>query len=493
LVLSLGLASVSYPAQLEIGAKAWKLEDVLRGDTLTLDVPLRNRGDTPLSITKIELTTEALQAQVEAKTIPPQSTTVLHLSLDTSALDRKSRKFRHEVFLYTTEAAAPVRVIDVIVKLQERLREPRPRRGNEKPVTVHFFYKTTCVICLDLRRNFLPALRQYFGDLLILHEHDYLAPSELELLHTFADAYGVRGAKGPALAFVGNTALTNVEEIKLHLEEVIERNLVSPTPGPEIKWPKLRTWPPSTPSRVRQEFAALRVTGIMVAGLVDGLNPCAFATIVFFISLLGYFGRGGREMLFIGGVFLSVVFLTYFALGLGLFQALRVLELTRWLSRLIAYLTVTLVVGLAGFQVRDVVVYLRGGRTRDLKMQLPASLKQRIHAVMRRHLNGVNLALGAAVTAFLVTLLESVCTGQLYLPTLVTILREPGLRLRALFYLLLYNLMFVVPLAVVLGLAYGGVSSARLAEFSRRNLVAVKGTLAVVLLGIAGVLLTTVH
>ena len=49
---------------------------------------------------------------------------------------------------------------------------------------------------------------------------------------------------------------------------------------------------------------------------------------------------------------------------------------------------------------------------------------------------------------------------------------------------MLYNLMFVAPLVVVFILAYIGVKSDRLAEFSQRNLVLTKTLLTCLFIGL---------
>jgi len=83
-----------------------------------------------------------------------------------------------------------------------------------------------------------------------------------------------------------------------------------------------------------------------------------------------------------------------------------------------------------------------------------------------------------------VSLLEAVCTGQLYLPTIVFVLKESTLRLRALGYLLLYNLMFIFPLLLILILALFGTTSEHFSQFLKKHLVIMKVSMAILLLRI---------
>jgi cytochrome c biogenesis protein CcdA len=58
--------------------------------------------------------------------------------------------------------------------------------------------------------------------------------------------------------------------------------------------------------------------GSLVAGLTDGINPCAIATMIFLISFLATRKKSRREVLIIGLAYTATVFFTYLAMGLGL-------------------------------------------------------------------------------------------------------------------------------------------------------------------------------
>jgi threonine/homoserine/homoserine lactone efflux protein len=98
----------------------------------------------------------------------------------------------------------------------------------------------------------------------------------------------------------------------------------------------------------------------------------------------------------------------------------------------------------------------------------------------------------AGLTGLVVSVLELACTGQLYLPTLLFVQGEPGLRAHALSYLVLYNVFFVVPLIVVFVVAALGVSSARLAGLVQRHTGTVKLLTAIVFAVLGAFLFGTV-
>jgi hypothetical protein len=93
----------------------------------------------------------------------------------------------------------------------------------------------------------------------------------------------------------------------------------------------------------------------------------------------------------------------------------------------------------------------------------------------------IGFVLGAAVTA-----LESVCTGQVYVPTLVLVAKAGGSEAGTAWkYLLLYNAMFMVPLVAVFLLTYFGLTTQTFISWSKRNVVPSKILLGLLFLSMA--------
>jgi cytochrome c biogenesis protein CcdA len=123
-------------------------------------------------------------------------------------------------------------------------------------------------------------------------------------------------------------------------------------------------------------------------------------------------------------------------------------------------------------------------------LQLPRAIKRRIHHDIRQRTRSAALVSTALVLGFLVSVFELACTGQVYFPTIVYVLRVRG-EASALPYLLLYNLGFVVPLLAVFAVSYCGVSSQAVTAFFRRSAKLTKLALAVLFLGLAVLMITT--
>jgi hypothetical protein len=105
---------------------------------------------------------------------------------------------------------------------------------------------------------------------------------------------------------------------------------------------------------------------------------------------------------------------------------------------------------------------------------------------MRRWIGARSVVFGGAAIGAGVTVLESVCTGQVYVPTLLLIIRSSsGAAAKAWTCLLLYNLMFIVPLVCVFLLTYFGMKMNLLQELNRRNVVMSKVLLGVFFIALA--------
>ena len=236
---------------------------------------------------------------------------------------------------------------------------------------------------------------------------------------------------------------------------------------------------------ILERFQSFSPGVIIGAGLIDGINPCAFSVLVFFISFLSFVGYSRRQILTSGLSFVFAVFLTYLLLGLGLFGFLHKLEVFRQLSKIVYLATGLLAIVLGFFSWYDWRIYRRTKNTENITLKLPNLIKKKIQGIIRQKQDdrqtGQNLrssALKLIITAFscgiIVSLLESVCTGQLYLPTIAYVLKTQGIHLAALIYLVVYNLMFILPLIIIFALGLAGVSSQNFSSFTHKHLGLIK-------------------
>jgi cytochrome c biogenesis protein CcdA len=335
------------------------------------------------------------------------------------------------------------------------------------PIWVAYFYQVGCQECSRAQYD-IEYVRSKYPQL-VVKEFDVQEDAALaEWLGKRAGVPVERRLATPAL-FVGEDYLIGENITSDALLDLAEKYTAT---GADRLWADFD-------ARVAQQgiidrFRSFGALTVVLAGLVDGLNPCAFATLVFFVSYLTLSGRKGREVLAVGAAFTVGVFLAYLGVGLGFYKVLGMLGglLTR-LGRWVYGLTAILCAGLAVFSFLDF-LKARRGDIGDMSLNLPHGLRKRINAVIRRGRGAEAYVAGAFVTGLIVSFLELACTGQVYLPTIIFVTSVPELRVRAVLYLILYNLLFVLPLVVVFILAYYGTTSKDLTRFLKQNAATVK-------------------
>lgn len=233
------------------------------------------------------------------------------------------------------------------------------------------------------------------------------------------------------------------------------------------------------PPAVATVFAA-----VIVAGLVDGFNPCAFALMLSLAGVLAVGGRRRRSRVAGGLAFCAATFITYMLMGLGLLQALRALESLRTVRDvLMAFMALALFV-LAFLSLRDAARFRRIPVLSVVALKLPERVRDLVRKIAAASWSGPAVVVTGLGCGFLVTLLDALCTGQVYVPVLALLAREPE-AWRSLALLVAYNLAFVAPLVAVFVLAARTTDAFTLAKWSSRNVIPAKIAVAVVFLVLA--------
>jgi hypothetical protein len=282
----------------------------------------------------------------------------------------------------------------------------------------------------------------------------------------------------------------------------VKRNLILDTndPNNSVVVAKVFCNVKVEPKNLVSRLGSLDIWMVISTGLADSVNPCAFTVLVFFISFLVFVGYRRKEIFLVGGLFILTVFTTYLLLGFGIFNAFKSLGVYYILQIGITFLTMVLAFILAAVNFYDFVIFKKTNDPQKTILKLPGVIKQRIQNVIRDNIDirektghSAKSLFGIIIStvgcAFLVTLLESVCTGQMYLPIIVFLTVSAPTKLVAFNYLILYNFVFVLPLAIIVALGAFGMSSETFAKFARNNLGKVKVITAVIFLALAIILL----
>lgn len=367
--------------------------------------------------------------------------------------------------------------------------------GPDAPLRVVVFYSPGCAEC-ERAKDAVREMERRYGERVRVEMVNIDRPEDYARLIPYEEHYS-SDENATLKVFVGDAYLAGADDAVERLDRVVREQLEKgattfrPAQGTSQGEANPSEAEDALPSPIKKRFASFSVLAVAAAGLIDGVNPCAFTTIVFLLSMLAYLGKDRRQLAAAGLGFVSATFLTYLLLGLGLLGAVKVFSVQHGLARGLVYAVAGLTFLLAAWSFVDFLRYVRTRDTRKVTLGLPDSIRNRIHKVIREGLTGRRLVLAAAAVGVAVSLLESVCTGQVYLPTIVFVARSDQLRGQALAYLVLYNLMFILPLVAVFAIAYAGVKSQRLGSFLRDYLGAFKLAMALLFVLLGVLVLTT--
>lgn len=364
-----------------------------------------------------------------------------------------------------------------------------------KPVDAVLFTSPYCPHCRHLKQDGFPqAFKEKHQDKIRLTEYDLTQDANNVIFSQTLEAYHLDNAGIPML-IVGETVLQGYPaQIGPGADAAVQKAIDN---NEETRVPGLQKEEAHSLQTHETLFSQITLWAIIGAGLADGVNPCAFAVIIFFVSFLAAYKYTKKEIVIVGAAYCAAVFLAYVLMGLGAFHVLYAMKAFRYVTLAVQWG----MVGLCGvfllLSIYDFVVYQRTKKSEKMLLQLPTNYKVYIHKVMRfflkdKHSSMWRLLLAAFIVGFVVSGVEAVCTGQVYLPTIVVILKEVNQHFwRATEFLLLYNLMFILPLVLVFVLTLCGKESATFNDWLKKHLGLTKFILCCVFLGLLILLLAT--
>ena len=214
---------------------------------------------------------------------------------------------------------------------------------------------------------------------------------------------------------------------------------------------------------------------VTIAGLVDGINPCAIGMMVMLLGYLIVFAKKPKSVLRIGIAYILSIFLTYLLIGLAFYS------LVRQIQQIVSFGIVNIIVGsilgvAAVIMLKDVV-----WPNSPIHLKIPSASKEKLMGLVERVSLPATVALGIAVTV-----LETPCSLPIYVGT-ATILANSGLALPLVIgYFLYYNFLFVLPLLVVLYIVWQGKKIVEIKEWEHKAEKYMKLSLGLILALVSG-------
>jgi len=196
---------------------------------------------------------------------------------------------------------------------------------------------------------------------------------------------------------------------------------------------------------------------VTIAGIADGINPCAIGMMVMLLGYLLVFAKRPKEVVKIGLIYVTTIFVTYLMIGLVFYSF--VTQIQQMISINIVNKVVGGVLGIASLIMLKDVVWPDS----PIHLRIPGASKKKLMGLIEK----VSIP-GVITLGFLVTVLETPCSLPLYVGT-VTVLSNSGLAWPIIVaYFLYYNLLFVLPLLVVLYVVWRGKKVVEIKEWEHR-------------------------
>lgn len=336
--------------------------------------------------------------------------------------------------------------------------------------SILYFNVTGCSSCIEVEK-FLSTLQNVNIKKLNISELD-----NVELVKSYFRTYKVpEDEQSVPIIFIGDSYLSGEEDIKQYLIEKIENGegLNSLLPIQDGK------------AAIEDELSAYEVLGVLVTGFINGLNPCSISMLLFFLSMLMV---KNVSLLKMGLSFIAGKFITYFLLGTLLFNVFAKLEIP-WFQTAVKILLLLMVLIIALLNLRDYFATSKEEYNKVL-MQLPVFLRKKNHQWIKkltsisdgRIMIPVSFGLGT-----LISIGEFLCTGQIYLATIVSVLqRSQTLNMHAVIYFLIYGLAFVLPLILITIIIHKGRGIFDVSEWIREKMPMIKliNAIAFILFGV---------
>lgn len=219
-------------------------------------------------------------------------------------------------------------------------------------------------------------------------------------------------------------------------------------------------WHPNAPAEAMQMYLPkITLPTVLAAAAIDGINPCAFTVLLLFITAMlttlqtgEQSVNGIRARIFSrGGIYIAAIFLTYLSLGVGLLKTLDFFTRQHAPARFGALLAILF--GL--WMLKDFFLPDWGWR-----LQAPG----KIGVIARQSAKKATIP-ALILGGFLIGLCTVPCSGAVYLAVLSLLALQPT-ALLGYGYLVLYNVVFVLPLVVILVLAASRPTLNRLAHWN---------------------------
>ena len=327
-----------------------------------------------------------------------------------------------------------------------------------KEITLVLFYGQGCPHCAALEDYLNDLKKEYVFD--IVKYEIYFNTSNIKIFDGYAKQHNTTIKRVPTLfindkvfeGFTSEVAYKIREEIAVKNPDKITGKVIGDTNNNMEK--------------------AITIPAVILAAFVDSINPCEFAILILLLTTILVAGNR-KKALFAGIAFSIAIYLSYFFMGLGLYSAIKISGLSRTLYIIFAFIAI--LVGL--FNLKDYFWYGKG-----FLMEVPLSWRP----AMKKLVTSVTSIPGAFILGIIISLFLLPCTSGPYI-IILGMLAETATRNSAILLLMLYNLIFILPMLIITFSIYYGLTTTEKAEQWRIRKLRILHLIAGIILLILGI------
>jgi len=346
---------------------------------------------------------------------------------------------------------------------------PPPAQGTvSNALTAYYFYGNGCSHCENVK-PLIADIQARYPELRIERLEINSNKTNRERFLAMSLQYGIGTTGGIPAIFIGENALVGETEVTDHFEEKVlaeKQRIAAGTPANPVNQTPVE-------NGLQPQIPAISLYMVVFAALVDSANPCGLSVLVFLLISMAAAG-GRKRILLVGGMYIAAMFLFHLLVGIGLFSAFSLSGLSKPFS-IIGGL-IALILGI--ITLTDV---LRNRET--FLLSIPESRKGLLGTYARKATLPAAFVLGV-----LAGILGFSCTGGIYISILGLMGRDMTI-MTGLPLLVLYNLVFVLPLVLVTLLFAFGISPDRAERFRTGHKRTVRMIIGIILVALGLVIL----
>ena len=303
---------------------------------------------------------------------------------------------------------------------------------------VVYFYSAKCLSCKE-NKSFIEELKTIKGINLLLYDTDEQDYSDMQYAYAKHYNVGEESSLSVPMIYFGDKHY----ELSPSYHEQVRTEILQYTSG-ELSFTNFK-YEGDGQSAFDVFLSNMTIPGILLAGLLDGINPCAISMLIVFYSFL-LMTENKKKIVGMSTLFIIGIFLANLTFGLGVkyfyddFAG----------NAFVLYGLYGVAIAMCLFAiVLNTIDIINRNKNIESKNQLPDRIKFKLATILRNSAFSKFAAIVALGVGLLIGVVELACTGQIYFPTLTYMVQNTNYGLVSILLLVAYNIMFVLPLITI--------------------------------------------